>query len=809
MPDARHHEMVSDLFRRAVGLSRAERVALLAQFPEHEAEVRSLLAADAAAGGFLAESPVASFAPPAPLRLERFGPFDVLEFLASGGTSHVYLARERASGELVALKILSPFFVTEDGLRRMQREAAILRRLALPGLASIVASGTQSIREVGQLAYVATRYVRDARPLTAACEDARASEAGLHSVLRLFSRLCTTLSKVHATGVLHRDLKPANILVDGAGEPVIIDFGIAALRATDLETVTRSGSAVGSIPYMAPEQLTGAPSEGPCSDLWSIGVTLYECVSGERPFRGATVEAIRQAALHDEPADPRQLNALISSSLRAVIGKALEKTPRHRYADAESIARDLDAVARGDRPRARPASMARRAGRWAVRYPWVIVAFAAAIGLLILEMAHRRALEMTNALGDEARLESLVRRADALWPRRSFMRAELERWLADAAEVVERRAIHLAGAAAGRESPRHQRILELFDAVEPLRQDVAARARVAAELRRQTLADSAAVWRRCQSQLNRDPRFEGLMLEPSEGLVPLGPDASSGLWEFWLPEAGRAPRRESGRIAPPRADDGVVLVLVPPGRVRLGLSHEEFALGVVTGVSELSVGREIVRVDAFYASKFELTQGQWTRLAGSNPSLYYPGEPMHGESFDLRHPVEQVSWSEARELLGRVALRLPTEAEWVHAARAGTDWIWPTGDAPDSLRGYANLRGGDYDRVFVDFEQKRLPLGIDLNDAFPLTAPAGSFAPNPWGLHDVIGNVAEWTESRYRRLGRSTAASDRSLSRYRAVCGGSFRSVVEASFVGRRTRRAAESSAGTVGVRAAMTPRWR
>lgn len=182
-----------------------------------------------------------------------------------------------------------------------------------------------------------------------------------------------------------------------------------------------------------------------------------------------------------------------------------------------------------------------------------------------------------------------------------------------------------------------------------------------------------------------------------------------------------------------------------------------------------------VRLTPFLLSKFEMTQGQWLRLVGSNPSSNSPANWNPGisaEPIRLTNPVEGVSWNAARAVFQRVGLRFPTEAEWEYAARAGTESAWFTGDEGDSLRGFANLASGATEPGSVPWE-----------DPHRIHAAVGALAPNPFGLHDTAGNVREWCldsyTSRYIRVvmeaSRQDPVVDPARGTYQVVRGGGYR----------------------------------
>ena len=308
------------------------------------------------------------------------GDYQLLCELGRGGMGIVYKARQLSLNRVVALKVIAPEQLTSPkAVERFHTEAKAAANLDHPNIVPVHDTGIFEGRH-----YFSMRLI-EGESLAARLNDFRLPLAGSSSrlgsnsktqtadqqrrIARLIGTVADAVHYAHQRGVLHRDLKPGNILIDSAGEPHVTDFGLAK-HVNDESGLTLAGDVLGTPAYMAPEQAAGKASEvTTTADLYSLGVILYELLTGLLPFRGKSSLDIFSAALHDEPAQPRILNRVVPPDLETICLKCLEKNPARRYTSARALAEDLRRFERGEVIQARRITQAERVWRWCRRKP--------------------------------------------------------------------------------------------------------------------------------------------------------------------------------------------------------------------------------------------------------------------------------------------------------------------------------------------------------------------------------------------------------------------------------------------------------
>jgi formylglycine-generating enzyme required for sulfatase activity len=387
---------------------------------------------------------------------------------------------------------------------------------------------------------------------------------------------------------------------------------------------------------------------------------------------------------------------------------------------------------------------------------------------------HRQRLLISEMLpySDSQQLSDLNEKAnETLWPANERNAPQMKEWLERAQELLSRLEVHKSalyelrkyaekqGPASAtswafsdiRNQWEHDLLSKLVQGLDKLAssedklgtiKEMKARLEFARTVRRKTVEEHAGEWQAAINAISSSDIYHGLRLKPQAGLVPIGPDPESKLWEFSHLQTGEVVRRGPDGKLVLKENSGLVFVLLPGGKFWMGSQKQDQQQPNYDPYSkkdESPVNQ--VELSPFFISKYEMTQGQWLSLTKENPSLYHPSSQLEGGGYSLLHPVEQVSWEDCVRVLSHIEAQLPTEAQWEYAARASSSDPWYTGKDYRALAGAANLADQTAAKAGKVWMPKQWP---ELNDGSIVHASVGTYRPNRFGLYDIYGNLWEW-----------------------------------------------------------------
>jgi serine/threonine-protein kinase len=412
---------------------------LCARHPGHSALFRQWFRSLVEAGEVeLSPYPSAGFS-------RTIGPYTLLSELGRGGQGAVYLAEDTRLQRKVALKVLTGLVpLPERQVHRFLREAEVASKLDHPGICAVFDAGFEN-----DVPYIAMRYVSGE---SLAKILARRERLDVDRAIRLVERTARALHVAHESGIIHRDIKPGNIMVGPGDEPVILDFGLARDVEGGHQSLTAIGELLGTPAYMSPEQLSVQWTRlDRRTDVYSLGVTLFECLTLRIPFEAPTRIALFQKILHDPTPDPAKIQSDLPRDLGVVVQTALEKDRDRRYQTALLLAEDLRRVREFEPILARPSGALLKVRRWARRNPALAGALAGlmlallaglATSLVLLNQANRH-LAGWRRMSDVRVLADLRREAEEdLWPVHPEKVTEMEAWLERARDLAGRINVH-------------------------------------------------------------------------------------------------------------------------------------------------------------------------------------------------------------------------------------------------------------------------------------------------------------------------------------------------------------------------------
>jgi len=461
----------------------------------------------------------------------------------------------------------------------------------------------------------------------------------------------------------------------------------------------------------------------------------------------------------------------------------------------------------------------------------------AAERLKALERSEKERLAELERLSDYILVQDLADEAESLWPQGPEMVASYREWIVRGRELLERRSLHEASVRQVRQEAylrqvvagqveegegtepvwasvdgklrwrfeTFERLVEGLDGLQVTLADVEKRLEVSRTLRQVSIEAHAEAWEDGIAAIAEHPYYDGLNLAPQLGLVPLGSDPESSLWEFGHVLTGDVPQRGAGGALVRTEATGLVFVLIPGGTFWMGAQASDPEGQNFDPLAEADEDpvREVT-LSPYFLSKYEMTQGQWERFVGEDPSGYEPGSDYGGTVTTRLHPVEQVSWHDCVRVLGRLDLVLPSEAQWEYGARAFADTPWSSGPEKESLAVAANLAD-----AFAQANGGSPSWGYESwSDGYTVHGPVGSFAPNEFGLYDVHGNVWEWCLDGYDESFYGSGPAEDPVSHFvgsgpRLRRGGSFFTIAVRARSAFRLRSAPAYAVNDLGVRPA------
>ncbi|MBI3008482.1 MAG: serine/threonine protein kinase [Candidatus Omnitrophica bacterium] len=340
-----------------------------------------------------------------PLIGRSIGKYRVTGFLGSGAMASVYKAEE-SDGTIVALKLIeeSPL-ISRSIIERFEREAEATKILRKhPNIITVYDTGHEGI-----VHYIAMECVENGRTLAEKLEDGRLSES---EAIEIAIQLARALDYAHEHGIVHRDIKPGNVMINEFGAPLLTDFGLVKPEGKDRMTAT--GAILGTPIYMPPEQTRGEKVDMR-SDIYSLGIILYEMLTGHVPFEvgeGETVQDLMNRIRDQEPPSPRKHNRKISGRLEAIVLKAIEKSPSGRYQSAGELLDDLTRYTKDEPVRARKPSITEYFERSFRRHLGIGLSVTSSIILVLvisLWWKHQVSIQKNQALITEVQKKGLAR----------------------------------------------------------------------------------------------------------------------------------------------------------------------------------------------------------------------------------------------------------------------------------------------------------------------------------------------------------------------------------------------------------------
>jgi formylglycine-generating enzyme required for sulfatase activity len=623
--------------------------------------------------------------PTAPDELGRLGEYRILEILGHGGMGVVFKAEDPKLERFVAIKAMLPALAASARAgKRFLREARTMAKIEHDNIVRVYYVG-----EDRGVPFLAMEFLKG-ESLDKRLE--REPVLPVDEVLRIGREMAEALGAAHEKELIHRDIKPGNVLLESPrGRVKLLDFGLARATSQD-QALTQQGIVVGTPSYMAPEQARGGTVDGRC-DLWSLGVAMYRMATGKQPFVGKdTVSTLMDVATR-EPDVPRKINAKVPPEVSALIMDLLQKDPAKRIATAPEVVERIRAIEarRGTRS---PAAPSRAASETPAVLPrrrsWLL---AAALGFFALLIVAGSVFYWQTASGivrfeiDDDDIEVVLTKS-----------------LATVKKADKSHDITVAPATDHRIKITRGKDFEFETKEFVLKRGGTVTIKIeVVDGKVLAFAD------------DRDIGSRAILAPGSEGRIAQAQQESQA--------------KKLGEPIVITNSIGMKLALIPPGKFQMGSANAD-----KEGRPQDGPAHHVTLTQPFRIGIYEATQAEYKAVMGKNPSDFAVKGKEQRRVFGMdtdRFPVDNVSWEDAVEFCRRLSempvekgagrvYRLPTEAEWEYACRAGTTTRFHTG---------AGLKPSE-----ANFDKTQLSR----------TTTVGSYSPNAYGLFDMHGNLFEW-----------------------------------------------------------------
>ena len=546
----------------------------------------------------------------------EFGRYSLLRELGAGAMGAVFLARDNQLGREVALK--TPMIDRDDKelLESFKKEAQLAANINHPHICPIFDVGIEDDIPFLTMAYIEgqtlEKYLASGKTLN------------FRQTVTLVRKISLAIQEAHRKGIIHRDLKPANIMINKAGEPVVMDFGLAKKSTKVGENVTPVDGTSGTPAYMAPEQFSGKSFDrAELSDQYSIGVILYQLICGKLPFEAETLVNLISKINYENPTRPSFVNPEVDENIEKICLKTFNKNPDLRYLNLKELVADLNEYLKGDpsTQTARPSAELSRQTAGEIR---------------VSQMLGGRSMEIASRIMADARDQSLFqpikkkkKKKKDFWVRSLLGYGSLSFLIVLVSIVFYKNRSYFD---LGTNSNSI-----LFEA----------------------------------NKKNGGPRIDALKPKSE---VDISLFLVSPFNEAKAKEAKTALAKSLNIPSDEKTDLGngtnLEMVLIPAGKFMMGSPASE------VGRKDNETQHEVTITKPFYMGKYEVTQEQWQAVMGSNPSSVK----------GARLPVTNVSWNDCQDFIMKLNARrngfyrLLTEAEWEYACRAGTSTAYSYGD---------------------------------------------------------------------------------------------------------------------------------